>query len=165
MTDTDSICGCPFCSELECGYLKFRDYNLGNRIVWETKNFVVFPAIDELVDGYLLIATKQHFIGMGDMPPNFYTELHFVQKCVQKVLRENYETPIFFEHGPATANRRGGCCIEHAHIHAVPVKINILDELRKRFICREINSYEDLKNKFHRGEPYFLLKKMTAKNT
>ena len=69
-------------------------------------------------------------------------------------MTENYQSPLFFEHGPASSMKRGGCCIEHAHIHAVPVKVDVLSELARHFECKEINSLESLKQQSESRMPY-----------
>ena len=63
---------CFFCQELED-----RTSNLTktNRIVWETKNFVVFPTEGCFQIGYLLVMPKQHFLCFGELDSEALTEL------------------------------------------------------------------------------------------
>ena len=69
-------------------------------------------------------------------------------------MTENYQSPLFFEHGPASSMKRGGCCIEHAHIHAVPVKVDLVEDIRQHFECKEINSFESLNQQYESRMPY-----------
>ena len=89
--------------------------------MFESDNFVVFPSLGQIVEGYLLIAPKKHYIGVSGIPKELYPELEEVCKKVRNKLSEVYCVPLFFEHGPHKESK-GGCCIDHAHIHAVPVK-------------------------------------------
>src|SRR3989344_6771630 len=119
---------CQYCSEFEIGHLDFNGKNLGNRMLFETDNFVVFPTIGQIVEGYSLIASKLHYTGMGHIPLELHAELESVKNKVRKVLTDNYRNPLFFEHGPASRAKKGGCCIEHAHFHAVPVNLDIVPD-------------------------------------
>jgi len=132
----------------------FFEFETKNRIIYESKNFIVFPSFGQIVEGYLLIVPKNHYISMGSVPVRLYPELKLVYEKVRKILSENYEIPIFFEHGPISKMKKGGCCIDHAHFHAVPVKLDILNELQNNFKCKKIKSFLDLKKQFLKGKPY-----------
>ncbi|MDO9399153.1 MAG: hypothetical protein Q7T79_00480 [bacterium] len=142
---------CPYCEEFKDGFSS----EYGNRILYESKNFVVFPSLGQIVEGYLLIASKKHYIAIGEIPSKFYFELNAVCQKVRKILSENYESPLFFEHGPISSIKKGGCCIEHAHFHAVPVKIDILEDLSKNFKYKNIKSFDSLKKQFRKEIPCF----------
>jgi len=140
---------CPYCEGFEKGF------QYGNKILYESDNFVVFPSLGQIVEGYLLITPKKHYIAIGEIPSELYPELDFVCKKVRKVISDNYEKPIFFEHGPISSEKRAGCCIEHAHFHAVPVKVDILSDLAKYFKYHKIKTFADIKKQFKKGIPYF----------
>lgn len=146
---------CQYCDEFESGSLEVRGQSLGNRVLFESDNFLVFPSLGQIVEGYLLIATKRHYIGLGEIPSELHQELEEVQEKVRTVLTNNYGTPLFFEHGPTSRSKKGGCCIEHAHIHAVPLQVDILDDITENFTYRKINDFNELKKQFARGVPYF----------
>ncbi len=148
---------CPYCKEFEEGKLEIRGEDLGSRILFESDNFLVFPSLGQIVEGYLLIATKKHYIGMAEVPKILYPELEKVQEKVRKVLTENYSSPLFFEHGAVSEFKRGGCCIEHAHLHSVPVELDILEDLAKHFKCSQISSFSELKIQSETQTPYFFL--------
>jgi len=142
---------CPYCNEI--GFSE--DQNRKIHILYESDNFIVFPSFGQIVEGYLLIASKKHYIGMGQVPQELYTELHSVCARVRQVLSDSYGTPLFFEHGSTSERKKGGCCITHAHIHAVPVQIDILPELSQHFNYRKIAAFDSLKEQFDTGVPYF----------
>jgi ATP adenylyltransferase len=148
---------CPYCEELEKGTLELKGADYGNRILFESDNFIVFPTIGQLVEGYLLITSKQHHISIGALPAELYEELERVKSKVKEVLRTTYGNPLFFEHGPATRRKKGGCCIDHAHLHAVPVNLKLSDSLSDEFKGRRIRSFEKIKDKHIKGEPYFFV--------
>lgn len=153
---------CVYCQELETGFLEIGGSNWGNRIVFETDNFVVFPGLGPIVEGYLLIASKDHYMGLGNVPTELYSELESVQTKVRSILTQNYTPPLFFEHGPVSRMNKGGCCIEHAHLHALPVKVDITSELTHSFHHSIITSYDALKTQFQKGVPYFFYETNTG---
>ena len=150
---------CPYCDELKNGF-PYGDRK--NRIVYRSKNFYVFPALGQLVEGYLLIASRHHFISLGGIPTAYYAELQEVRQKVRNALRLVYGPAIFFEHGAVNTNLRGGCCIDHAHLHAVPTKLDLLDDLTSAFRSRPINSWEDLARSFRQQHSYLYYENQSA---
>lgn len=144
--------GCAFCNDLHRG--ESAQESIANRILHETENFLVFPSLGQIVEGYLLIASKAHYISIGAMPSGLYDEFDGMKEKVKKVLTENYSVPLFFEHGAASKYKRAGCCIEHMHLHAVPVQMNITDFLAEHFEHIRINSYESLKEAYKKEISY-----------
>jgi|SRR3989344_1151444 len=92
------------------------------RVIYDGENFFVSAALGSMgLPGYVLIVSREHYIGTGDMPSDFHPELDDLMERTRAVLREAYgKEPIFFEHGPRVGNCGWGGCIDHAHIHAIP---------------------------------------------
>ncbi|MFA6215443.1 MAG: hypothetical protein WC768_02655 [Patescibacteria group bacterium] len=146
---------CPYCQEFEDGFLRVKDENLGRRILLETPNFVVFPTLGCFIEGYLLIASKFHYIGIGQIPSNLHQELEEVQQKVSNVLLENYGiAPVFFEHGPASCGNKGGGCIVHAHLHALPVEVDLLQDISSLFECQPVTGFGAMQQLYAEGTPY-----------
>lgn len=138
---------CPFCKEFETGKKEIKDKKGKielKRIIYSTENFVVFPSLGQIVEGYLLISPKKHYISLAQMPNSFYDELTNLQEKVKEILTKNYSKPIFFEHGPFSRKEKAGCCIEHAHLHAVPTNVSILEEVVEHFPAKIIKSFSEL---------------------
>jgi len=148
---------CSFCREFECRVSKIQDIEIANRVLFKSKNFNVFPTIGSFIEGYLLISPRDHHISIGAIPRELYPELEEVKEKVRRVLKENYQIPLFFEHGPASNEKKAGCCVEHAHLHAVPVNAEVIEDLKKHFQHFEISSYSALKDEFEKGNPYFFV--------
>jgi len=139
----------------DCAFCK--RYQNKEEVIFESERFYVCPSLGQIVEGYLLICTKEHsYIGMSHIPNKFFKELEEVQIRVRKLLSENYTPPIFFEHGPASHTLKGGCCIEHFHLHAVPVDVDLYEEIiRKKFKSRKISKLSQLSSYARRDMPYF----------
>jgi len=118
-----------------------------NRKLFETENFVVMPSIGQIVEGYLLIMPKSHSSSIADMDQTLFDELEYVYTHTGKILEKHYSKPIFFEHGVCRTeyDSFNGCCVDHAHIHAVPAQVNVVEELKKEFKFTKIKSVSELK--------------------
>jgi len=141
---------CQFCREFETGKIeiKTKDTKLKiDRVILPSENFLIFPSLGQIVEGYLLIVPKEHYISVAQIPNKHYNELREVQEKVRRVLTKHYSKPIFFEHGPLSKQERAGCCVEHAHLHAVPTKARLLDEITKHFQYRKIKNFSELPTK------------------
>ena len=152
---------CVFCiADQDWGDTKYyKEFFPGfpKRTIFETNNFVVFPAIGQIVEGYLLIVTKQHFLSTAHVPEELIEELERVMVFVRRLLTDVYQPPIFYEHGPMSSTHKGGCSIMHAHIHAVPVKIELTKRLEKQFSGQKISRLEDLRDQKLRNQSYIFL--------
>ncbi|HLD34219.1 MAG TPA: HIT domain-containing protein [Candidatus Nanoarchaeia archaeon] len=96
------------------------------RTVYRTDNFFVIPSIGPLQPGHLLVQPKDHVLGYGQLDPALDKELSHVIDTTKRVLAEVYGKEVFtFEHGPRvchdTQEIRGGGCMDHAHLHLVPL--------------------------------------------
>ena len=118
---------------------------IDSRILFETENFVVFPTVGQIVEGYLLIMPKTHVSAISNLDSKLLDELEYVYSQVRSILKEHYAEPIFFEHGVCRSEYQfNGCCVDHAHIHAVPAHVNISDNLKKEYKYTKINNVSDL---------------------
>ena len=98
-----------------------------NRPLAETPHFVVVPSLGALVEGWLLVVPKEHYISMGAMPNELRAEADSLVPEVREFLRSSYNSPVVeFEHGPSAALHGTGCGVDHAHLHLVPLACDLL---------------------------------------
>ena len=100
---------CTFCadpSETERDIIK--------RTILETEHFRVFPTLGQIVEGYILIAPKEHQPCIGALPDSELVEFEGLKDEVGRRIQRAYGNHIFFEHGVI------GQTILHAHMHAMP---------------------------------------------
>jgi len=96
---------CTFCNEFVGNLEKTLFYQvIGNkvrsRILKETNNFVVIPTVGQIIEGYLLIMPKKHYLSVGHLPDSFYPELESLYYETKNILIKYYASPVFFfEHG------------------------------------------------------------------
>ncbi len=132
--------------------------NLKKNVLYETDNFFVAPSIGQMgIEGYLLLCSKKHYIGIGDVPKESEFELEEVLSKVKKVLSKTYNLPILvFEHGPKLGCSRGGGCLDHAHLHLIPISINILDFLKEFFELEKVHGFGRLREIYENAKYSYL---------
>ncbi len=142
---------CPFC-ELEKfvdGYAPVRQ-----RIIWENDKFFVCADIHPMgMRGYILLVTKEHYYSVQNAPDDLKFVLDRAKNKIAGILKRVYKKDILiFEHGSCenfTKKPQGqrATCISHAHIHFVPVSVDvmkIIDVVIREHICFEIKSLSEL---------------------
>ena len=147
---------CRLCSELApCAFVK-----AWNTPLFESLNFVALPSVGALVEGWLLLAPKRHFISLGALPNPLLAEVGEFKEFVCSVLTQCYGTVSAFEHGPSAAGRALGCGVDHAHLHLVPVAFDLSKEvspLMPKGATWTSASIHDCRAAYLRGEDYLYL--------
>lgn len=140
--------GCTFCSQ----FVQKTDTHMVsvifgdefNRVLYEDDKFVVFPGLGHLVEGYLIIIPKVHVTCFANMPHDFRRPFLDLKERIRKILEAEYGAPAFFEHGSISEKQLGSASVNHAHMHAVPIKGGP-DEFLPQDIERErIGCFEDI---------------------
>lgn len=151
---------CTLCCELigkEDNNLYYAISNKKDRIIKETQNFVVIPTIGQIVEGYLLIVTKIHYPCIGALPSNLFKELVKIKNECREILYKTYKKKsIIFEHGAVGKifKKRAGCCTDHAHLHIVPVEVDLLEDIKKHYRGKKIKSLKELRKQYFKKSPY-----------
>ena len=101
-----------------------------NDPLFETQNFVALPTIGALVEGWILLVPKHHFISFGALPESMLNEMQTFKEFLCSVVKACYGTVIAFEHGPSTDRRAVGCGVDHAHLHLAPISFDLSVEVR-----------------------------------
>ena len=113
---------CCFCSTLVSDELN----GSWNKPLFESANFAVLPSLGSLVEGWVLIVPKKHFICTGALPINLVREMNSLKADVCARLGFLYGELCAFEHGPSVAARSVGCGVDHAHLHIVPLRVDLV---------------------------------------
>lgn len=128
-----------------------------SRPLFESPNFVVLPSLGSLVEGWVLIVPKEHFISMGALSPDLLCEMDQVKTDVIGTLGRKYGELCAFEHGPCAANRKVGCGVDHAHLHIVPLDFDLVSAARP-FMPPEAEwldaTWESCRAAFEKGQDY-----------
>jgi diadenosine tetraphosphate (Ap4A) HIT family hydrolase len=133
--------------------------NVESRILYSTSNFVVIPGLGQLLEGYLLILPKKHYLSLATMPLDFFPEFNRVINITTGVLEKVYgKEYILFEHGPLSPKIRGGSCSDHAHLHIFPLRqISKIDFLIGEETKDESTFPEEAVRILDEGSPYLFI--------
>jgi len=112
---------CCLCSNLVC----VRSDEFWNKPLFESTNFVVLPSLGSLVEGWLLIVPRNHYVSMGALPAHLANEMEQVKIDVTTAIGPRYGKLCAFEHGPSRAGHKIGCGVDHAHLHIVPINFDL----------------------------------------
>ena len=110
---------CPFCA-LEAN-AKLQRKQIWDTVLIESQNFMVVPTKGALVEGWLLVVPRHHFLALGALPGAVLPELRSLVQDVSSMLLRHFSATTFFEHGPSVRNTTLGCGVDHAHLHLVPL--------------------------------------------
>ncbi len=151
---------CDFCNEFTSGlrnaFAKRYGSHLCDQILVRTDRFSILPSLGQIVEGHLLIIPLDHFCALADMPSDQIRIVDDLCKQVRSILCDAYGACVLFEHG-IRGEGSGGCGIDHAHMHAVPVAADgVLDALTQEFGGSSIHSLSDIKNRLDINSSYLL---------
>ena len=100
------------------------------RLCGETNDFWIIATLGQITDGgYVLLVPKRHVECVGAMTSK---EIKLLEKLLIKIsdalLKEySFSSPTLFEHGIV------GQTIKHAHLHVVPVNLDITNRIIRDF--------------------------------
>jgi len=148
---------CDFCDEFAGGHRNAYVDRYGNsarRIIMGSPQFRIVPTLGQIVEGHLLIVPKVHCCALADLPGEQISEFSSLHRKVRSILESTYDQCVCFEHGVRNAGD-GGCGIDHAHLHAVPVAAEgVLATLEQEFQGTRIDSFETITHVVPEGSSY-----------
>jgi len=100
---------------------------------------------------------KHHLTCIGALPIEIFPELKEIKNRCKMILSEIFgKKCIFYEHGAVgnTLEKRAGCCTDHAHLHVVPVEIDLLEDIQQNYKGESLEKLEDLYKKYKAKIPY-----------
>jgi len=131
-----------------------------NEPLFESENFLVVPSLGALVEGWLLLLPKAHYICIGALPSSLMDEMEVIKQMAASFIQEVYGTVRVFEHGPHEENRSVGCGVDHAHLHLVPTPSDLLSAVNA-FLPVEVTwrngDVADCRESFDQSKDYLYL--------
>jgi len=79
-----------------------------------------------MVQGWLLIVPREHFISSGAAPESLMRELRSITEGVYRMVEATYGSACIFEHGAVAEHRAVGCGVDHAHVHVAPIAFDLM---------------------------------------
>jgi ATP adenylyltransferase len=127
ITEIAELHACCLCSTLasQAGRARW------DRALFESPNFEVLPSLGSLVEGWMLLVPKEHFLCTGALRPELVTEYKTLRATITTYISSKYGSACIFEHGPGQAHRQVGCGVDHAHLHILPLPFGLLSAAAK----------------------------------
>jgi len=156
---------CDFCDEFSSGqqnaYARVYGPHAATRVLVDGP-FRLLPTLGQVAEGHLLIIPAKHLCSLADLADEQTQQLERLCRQVKSVLRRAYGACVFFEHGIRSAGS-GGCGIDHAHMHAVPVTADgVLNILTEQFNGRTIGSLGDIKRNLRHDSSYLFFEHISG---
>ena len=128
---------CPFCeTRLSCSTAAH------DRVLLQDRLIQVLPDLAPLSPGHLLVASRRHVLSMAQLGAQSLAEIEITLKSLCTELRYAFGEYFLFEHG--TSPDASGPCIDHAHIHMLPLATTMSDRLTSALPWRTLLRYESL---------------------
>lgn len=111
-----------------------REIDVSSRILFETNNWYVVPALGCLTVGYVLLICKLHYQSLANLSVELYQEL-LVLKCLVEntIFCQTGLKCLVFEHGSTNPCCVGANSVDHVHLHIVPVAKTIWTDMVKKY--------------------------------
>lgn len=133
-----------------------------NTILAEDDDIVVVPALGYFVDGYCLLISRYHSPAIADMDLFDARRIWARTAEIQRRLSNRFGPVVAFEHGGRGRCEPSGSCVDHAHIHFVPLAVPSIVKLIHECQMLEIQSEEGLAE--FQGLPYVWLRDHTGRS-
>lgn len=138
---------------------KFNTPDFYNTRLYETKHFAVIPSLGSIVEGWLLIIPKKHYLSLGYLQsPELYSELESLLEYIGYITKKLYGEYILFENGAFCSDKLVGCGVDYAHIHIVPTHENLIEIIENDFHIKynwkKIDSILESQNFVMNNKPY-----------
>ena len=155
--------GCSFCEELfdtesiSSPIVKefFATFGRNTRVLFSTEKFFVVPSLGAMIPGHILLLPKNHYYSVGEMPEQDLREFELLAQEIRHILSSVYGCCSAFEHGCVEGAGKAGACVDHAHLHLLPIGKNLKSEIQAKFGRGiDIHSLSELRQFVQREIPY-----------
>ena len=133
-----------------------------NEPLLETENFKVIPSLGSLVEGWVLVVPKKHYLSFGYLENTLFIELNYLHKQVIKILQDLFRKDVIaFENGSLSKGSYLGCGVDYAHMHYVPLEIDLKKLVNEfyggKVVWERISTLVSMKNKIQNSKPYLFI--------
>ncbi len=119
-----------------------------NSILYNTETYALIPALGALVPRYVMLVAKDHCNSAATLPSGKLEILGQHLDDVIALLKRKFPSSewVVFEHGTTLQCGVKACCVDHLHLHLVPIGMDLAAELSRRLQCepRHLGSLTEL---------------------
>lgn len=129
-----------------------------NRILMSHGSLRVLADLSPLTEGHLLIAPVDHFLNFAQFAASHPGEVAALTSRLAPVVRQVYGNIAYLEHGSSSDMRRSAC-INHAHLHALPIDADDVADVMRADGMEEVRleHFEALSERARDDLPYYLV--------
>lgn len=109
-------------SDDQCRYC---DLDQHESPVLKTGAGIAVPSVGAMVEGWLIVFPSQHVLSLSELQANEWIAFAALADEASRRVQETYGPTVRFEHGSGGANRLAACGVDHAHLHIVPLDIDV----------------------------------------
>lgn len=106
---------CDFCAEFA------QPITSRSRIVRREKGIISLPSIGCFTDGYLLVLPERHVPSFSHLTDDELSAGLAHAESLRRKLEPIYGAYLIAEHGAGASCDLGAACVDHAHIHLIPM--------------------------------------------
>lgn len=129
-------CECFFCGDQLFKLNKEIGIAFDKAIIYEDENIFITPDIAPVIEGHFLIVSKIHENSFANVDDDTYFSLERAKEHLRSCIFKNRKI-LFFEHG-AVIEGYAGACIDHAHMHVIPITSDIdIDDYISFFVTHD----------------------------
>jgi diadenosine tetraphosphate (Ap4A) HIT family hydrolase len=144
---------CPFCRErLDRSKAAHDEKLFSNGLVH------VLPDLSPLCPGHLLTVARRHVLSMAGLGSVALADVASTVSMLCTDLSPEFGDYFLFEHGTPPDGSSHGACLDHAHIHMLPMESSMFDRLIEALPWESISRFEDLHRYEQDGYAYLGIK-------
>ncbi|WP_163995677.1 hypothetical protein [Pyxidicoccus caerfyrddinensis] len=118
-------------------------------VVHSTEEHVVVPALGSIIEGYVMLVSKNHRSSVATLKAQQATQVQRELDSVLSALEKQSGSSrwVVFEHGTTLDCGLKACCVDHLHLHLLPVDMDLAADLATRLSCeaRHIEALQELR--------------------
>ncbi|MHA7293399.1 HIT family protein [Arthrobacter sp. HLT1-21] len=115
-------------------------------LVSESEYAFSMPSLGAMVEGWMLVSPRRHAFSIAELDVHEWEEFHSLASETRAKVEATYGPSVTFEHGASGEGRLAGCGINHAHLHIVPLAVDL--RLLINEVSEAVGKYE-----WHRSSP------------
>lgn len=137
---------CRFCNFLDSrkskGFIDlFDNLSCDFELLADLNDFFIILDVAPISAGHVLVVSKKHKQSFLSYWVNQHNKLQKILKVISAVIFEKKGVnSIACEHGLLQRYKGSSGCIDHAHIHVIPINIKLIDSLRDE-VCELHETY------------------------
>jgi len=148
---------CFFCPESRFRLCREVGLPAASSILWGDENLYIIPDIAPLIEGHILMVTTDHYMCFGASPNTLDCVIQPIKIHIHHLFQKVYnKVPLFLEHGPVQS-KKAGACIDHAHLHCLPVSLELKDAIEKYVGFGQKASINTLRQLTKSGKSYLYI--------